>query len=416
MKKYFRAKIVAILGWQVRRLQNKNDFHTTVVVGSVGKTSTKFAIANALQHSKTVRWQKGNYNDHVTVPLVFFGHTSPRLFNPFAWLSIFIQNELQLMQKYPYTDVIVELGTDGPGQILAFKQWLRADVAVVTSIAPEHMEFFKDLDAVAREELSVQKFSKHLIVNADLVDIKYQALIKKNFITYGTKNADITISIDTKLTVKKHGKKWLNLGAVHSIAEAYSKTAAILVADKRGVKESELIATANGFRSAPGRMQLLDGIKNSIIIDDTYNASPDAVIAALQTLYQRKSKHKIAMLGNMNELGSYSEQAHKMVGKYCDPKQLDLVITVGPDANEFIAPAAKAKGCSVQTFDSPYAAGEYVKKHVKHGSIVLAKGSQNNVYMEEALKSLLLHKKDQEKLVRQSTSWLKKKHKNFSHA
>lgn len=415
MKKQAKRFVALILGSQVRRLQKHNKFTVIAVVGSIGKTSTKFAIANALSSKKAVRWQQGNYNDLVTVPLVFFGHKAPNIYNPFAWLSIFIQNELELMYDYQYDYVVVELGTDAPGQIAEFKDYLKIDITVITAIAPEHMEYFKTIEAVAKEELSVAKFSKELVINTDLVDNKYVKSLKKTKTTYGSKGADYILETEPKLLIRKHKKSWLDLGTVHSRAEAFSKTAAAVLCDQAEFDEDEIQEAISGYVAAPGRMQLLDGVNDSIIIDDTYNASPDACIAALHTLYQRSAKHKIAMLGNMNELGAHSEKAHKDVGAYCDPKQLDLVVTLGPDANKYLAPAAEAKGCTVKTFDSPYELGKYVKKHIQQGSLILAKGSQNNVYMEEAVKTLLAHDNDDTKLVRQSPSWLKKKQKNFQH-
>jgi len=119
------------------------------------------------------------------------------------------------------------------------------------------------------------------------------------------------------------------------------------------------------------------------------------------------------LLGNMNELGNYSKAAHTEVGEYCDPKQLDLVITLGPDANTYLAPAARARGCKVQTCTTPYEAGEQLQQHIKDGAVVLAKGSQNKVFAEEAVKAILADPADAEHLVRQSPAWLKKKAANF---
>ncbi|HET7827881.1 MAG TPA: cyanophycin synthetase, partial [Candidatus Saccharimonadales bacterium] len=161
------------------------------------------------------------------------------------------------------------------------------------------------------------------------------------------------------------------------------------------------------------RMQILLCVNGSTIIDDSYNASPAAVKLALDYLYEIDSPQKIAVLGNMNELGSFSESAHIEIGKYCDPKQLALVITIGPDANKYLAPSASAMGCKVHEFDSPYTAGEYLKPILQKGAAVLVKGSQNGVFAEETVKLLLANPADVNKLVRQSTDWLKIKQKAF---
>jgi UDP-N-acetylmuramoyl-tripeptide--D-alanyl-D-alanine ligase len=161
-------------------------------------------------------------------------------------------------------------------------------------------------------------------------------------------------------------------------------------------------------------MAKLQGIKNSIIIDDTYNASPYAVKIALDTLYSFETPQRIAILGMMNELGTTSAEEHKKVGKYCNPKLLDLVVTVGKDANNFLAPAARENGCEVYEAKNSVDAGLFVKDKVKEGAVILVKGSQNGVFAEEALKPLLASKSDISKLVRQDKYWMDKKNLTFN--
>jgi UDP-N-acetylmuramoyl-tripeptide--D-alanyl-D-alanine ligase len=160
-------------------------------------------------------------------------------------------------------------------------------------------------------------------------------------------------------------------------------------------------------------MNLLRGMNDTIIIDDTYNASPIAVIAALQTLYVFPAKQRIAILGSMNELGSYSQAAHEQVGGACDPALLDWVITIGDEARKHLAPAAEKRGWRVRSFDGPYEAGAAAHQLMEPGGVVLAKGSQNRVFTEEAVK-ILLHSTDEEQyLVRQTPDWLAIKEKQF---
>ncbi len=420
MKRTARKIIVAILGWQVRRLRKKNAITVIAVVGSIGKTSTKFAVARTLSSMKSVRWQEGNYNDLVSVPLVFFGRNMPSLLNPFAWLGILLTNELQIFGSYSYDVVVLELGTDGPGQIEEFGQYVESDITIVTALTPEHMEYFANLDAVAAEELSVAGYSKKLLVNADLCNEAYYKDLKDKVVTYGEKGADIVISKivftadNAAFTLKRDKATWLDLeiNAV-SKGEIYSATAASLVAEQLKLTDAQITDSVRALTPVSGRMQRLKGIHNSLILDETYNASPEAVFAALDSLYVIKAPHKIVLLGNMNELGDFSEDAHIQIGEYCDPKQLDLVVTLGPDANNYTAKSAKAAGCKVKSFDNPYDAGEYIKSVMKPESVILAKGSQNRVFAEEAVKLLLADPGDKSKLVRQSADWMKKKQANF---
>jgi len=415
MKTLAKKAVAAVLGYQVRQLCKKNDFKVIAVVGSIGKTSTKLAIASVLKSMYKVRYQEGNYNDLVSVPLIFFGEEMPSLFNPFAWLRLFWRNQKQLGKPYPFDYVVVELGSDSPGLIEEFKPYLRADIGILTSIAPEHLETFRSLDAVAEEELKIKDLSSLVVANRDLCPAKYLK-DSSNQLTYGIhQTADYRlIKNKDSIEIKIAGKDFL-AAKIETVSEAelYSILAAVSVAHKLGIPVNDIKKNLNNVQPFAGRMQKLDGIRNSIIIDDSYNASPEAVKLALKNLYEISVPQKIAVLGNMNELGEFSKQAHEEVGNLCDPKQLDLVLTIGPDANQYLAPAAEAKGCKVQTFDSPYTAGKYLNSIIKEKAAILVKGSQNGVFAEEAIKQFLANPKDASKLVRQSDYWLKVKQRAF---
>ncbi len=400
MKKQAKRIVAAILGYQIRALTKKNDIKVIGVVGSIGKTSTKLAIAEVLQAGFRVRYQEGNYNDIVSVPLIFFGENIPSLFNPIAWLAVFWRNQRQLSRSYPYDVVVVELGSDEPGSILPFKKYLNLEIGVLTAITPEHMQAFGNMDAVAKEELAVSQFSSLVLANRDLCPRKYLPSAG-GLLTYGLDTA-ADFKPDAKTTTGK------------SKAEIYSALAASAVARKLGMNAGAIEKGLENIKPVPGRMQRLAGVNGSTIIDDSYNASPNAVKLALNTLYETEAPQKIAVLGNMNELGDYSKKAHEEIGDLCDPKQLELVVTIGPDANKYLAPAASAKECRVHSFDSPYDAGDFLKPVIKKGAVVLVKGSQNKVFAEEAIKSFLADPADVAKLVRQSEDWMKVKKKAFS--
>lgn len=391
MKSLLKNILVKILGLQVKRLRRKNDFKIIGVVGSIGKTSTKLAVAKVLESEKRVRFQEGNYNDIVSVPLVVFGHSMPPLWNIWQWLVILFKNEYQIYFSYPFEFVVLELGTDGPGQISQFRKYLHLDVAVLTAIAPEHMEFFENIKNVADEEWSVQYFSDLVFVNRDLCKILPDDFNHEKIIFYGKESA---------LEYKPE---------VLSQVQLYSISAAVLVAKKFGISEEKIKESVNKIRAFSGRMQMLGGINNSVIIDDSYNASPDAVKMALDTLYKYPRTQKIAILGMMNELGDSSEMEHKKIGKYCDAKLLDWVVTIGKDANLFLAPVAKQNGCQVYEAPNSYDAGEFVKGKIGDNAVILVKGSQNGVFAEEAIKPLLADHSDISKLVRQDKYWMERK-------
>lgn len=421
MKRVWKAVVVAILGWQVRLLRKRHGIKVIGVVGGIGKTSTKLAIAQTLGATLRVRYQEGNYNDIVTVPLIFFGHALPRsLSNPVAWMRIFRDNMRQIRGEYPFDVVVVELATDRVGHIAAFQRYLTLDYAVITAIVPEHMAYFTDMQAVASEELSVVAYAKRLVYNADLVDAAYRQPLQKAVSYAARQPADYSLANVSPSTkgfsgeITHAGKSYVHFDfeAVSDV-QLYGLLAAAAIGDELGLTRTQLLHGIAAIRPVSGRLQLLRGIRGSLIIDDTYNALPDAVKAALQVLYGMKAPQKIAILGTMNQLGGTSARFHKEIGELCDPAQLDLVVAIGHDANIYLALAAQARGCTVKSFDNPYEAGMYLQSRVKNGAIILAKGSQDGVFAEEAVKLLLRNPTDASKLVRQSDYWLKRKRKCF---
>lgn len=416
MKQWYKSVVVLLLSWQVRRLQAKRSFATVGVVGSVGKTSTKQAIAQYLGSSYRVRYQEGNYNDLVSVPLVYFGLALPSLYNPLAWMWRFIQIEIQLWQRFPFDVVVLELGTDGPGQIEQFSRYMRCDVAVVSAITPEHMENFSDLQAVADEELSVRSFADALIVNADAVDSAYRETLG-SYHTYGTSREDtVQVTSHGQQVTIRHGQKSIRC-ETKLVGEHMHLTlgAAYAVSHQLGLHVDKPKQALREVSAMPGRMRMLNLAGGATAIDDTYNASPEAMYAALQVLRSSAQPKKIAVLGNMNELGGHSQAEHESVGAYCDPEVLDELIVIGKDAKAYLAPAAEKRGVRVSTFDSPYAIADYLKPRLSKDVIVLFKGSQNGVFLEEAIKPLLQHPRDARQLVRQSSHWRKRKFQQFSH-
>ncbi|MEO7904175.1 MAG: Mur ligase family protein [Candidatus Saccharimonadales bacterium] len=421
-KKYIQKKLEKYV---VKFFARHPEVKLIVVAGSVGKTSTKQAIATLLSQRYRVALQSGNHNTHMSAPLAILGIEYPSNIKSIgAWLSVFAAARKRI--KMPTgTDVIIqEIGTDTPGDIPHFGTYLKPDIAVVTSVTAEHMEFFDSMDAVAQEELSAANFAYLAIINRDDIDGKYASfLTNPNVTTYGTTGAaeyrfeEQDFSIDKghvgaviaaefeqqiPVTIKVVGE--------HSLRPAMG---AVAVAAKLGLTANEISAGLGLIRPVPGRMNVLDGIDSTIIIDDSYNASPLAVSCALQALYSLHVPQRIAILGSMNELGATSADEHTRIGELCDPSLLAWVITIGSDAEEYIASAAKKRGCQVKSFASAIEAGAFARSVIEPGAAVLVKGSQTDVYAEEAVKILALMREDDE-IVRQSPEWKVIKDKFFS--
>jgi len=402
------------------------DIKLIVVTGSVGKTTTKVAIATVLSEKFRVRLHEGNHNTQMSAPLAMLGIEYPDDIKSFKqWRAVFKAARKRIKQPPDVDIVIQELGTDKVGEIPHFGTYLLPYISVVTAVSPEHMEFFHNISIVAQEELSAANFSRLAIINRDDIDGSYSKyLTNSNINTYGTSasaeyyylNEDY--SSDNGYSGKFVAPDWedpLSLN-IHVLGEHMIRTvvAAGAVAAKLDMTPTEIVSGLEKIRSLPGRMNVLRGADGAIIIDDTYNSSPLAAESALRVLYQMTVPQRIVVLGSMNELGETSQVEHEILGKLCDPNQLAWVVTVGEEAEKFLAPAAKARGCQVKSFKTALQAGAFVRGVIDEGSAILFKGSQGGIFLEEAVKVILHSTADEEHLVRQSSAWMAKKTTFFS--
>ena len=425
----FKRYVLKKLQKYTRRYFAKHpDVKLVVVAGSVGKTTTKHSIATLLSARYRVRMHEGNHNSEVSVPLAILGIDFPdSLKNPFAWLRVFSAARHRIRHDTDVDVIVQEIGTDKPGDIANFGTYLVPDIAVVAAVTPEHMEFFGTIEAVAQEELSVSDYSKFVLINRDDVEGRFANFENNpNFSTYGTTGA-AEYRIEQQSFTTDDGYKGtvfapefpqafdiqVKVYGEHSLRPVM---AAVAVAAKMGLTPAEIAKAMELVRPVPGRMNLLRGIGGTTIIDDSYNSSPAAAAAALQALYSFDDDNvpqRIAVLGDMRELGATSPDEHTALGTLCDPDLLSWVVTVGPDSEKYLAPAARQRGCQVHVARDAIAAGEFVRSVSEEGAVILVKGSQNTIFLEECV-NILCDMTEDVKLVRQSEAWMKTKTQYYS--
>lgn len=420
----FKTLIQKNLERLTKKYLKKHKPKLVVITGSVGKTSTKLAIATVLSQHFKVRVHSGNHNTHMSVPLGILGIDYPdNIRSPLAWLKVRQAAKLRINGPKDVDVIVQELGTDAPGEIAYFGTYLRPDIAVVTAVSPEHMEFFKTIDAVAKEELAVAKFSALTAINRDDINEDYAPYAETSIIdTFGL-GGTAEYHFTTEDNVIADGYKGMFISpefeqlpvTLRVVGEHNIKAcvAAGMVGAKLGMKAGDVATGLQKIRPAAGRMNLLRGVNSATIIDDSYNSSPLAASAALQTLYSIAAPQRIAILGSMNELGDSSSSEHVALGALCDPALLAWVITIGDEAAKHLAPAARKRGNQIKCFKTAIEAGAFAHKVLEAGAVVLVKGSQGAIFSEEAVKVLLHATGDEQYLVRQSSAWLATKKKFF---
>ncbi len=428
MKSVIKKIIIYILILQSKIIIRKYKPKIIAVTGSVGKTSTKDAIYTALLPFYHVRKSAKSYNSEIGIPLTIIGvknawnSTSKWILNILHGFSLIIFKD-----KYPEW-LVLEIGADRPGDIAKITKWIKPDISVVTRIGkvPVHVEFYKSVAEVVKEKMELALATKKegaLILNMDDEDVAtFKENSKAKVITYGVDNeSDIKGShyqfvYDDKdqvcgmtMKVNVSGSSIpVEVTKVLGKQQLYPILGAFAVAHHLKLN---LIEVSNSFSEreiAPGRMTILEGIHNSTIIDDTYNASPVALEEAINTIHEVKTTgRKIAILGDMLELGRFASGEHKRIGEKLVGK-IDILIVVGLRAKNY-AVGAIEKGFDKKKifhFDDSVSAGKYASEIIKEKDIIYLKGSQG-IRMERAVAQILQNpelKKDL--LVRQDEEWL----------
>lgn len=407
--------------------QSHPETRLVVVAGSTGKTSAKEAIATVLSQRLRVRMHEDDRLDPSQVPLAVLGISTPQdIGRAKDWRKIKKAAKLRL-ESPADTDVIIqELKTSQPGQMADFARYIRPDIAVITAVSPEYMASFTNVDVLAQEELTVANFSKIALINREDIDGRFANYLTNSAIdTYGTTAAaEYRFEIaDFSLTNGYSGSVMapefpepqparINVAGEHSLRPAMAATA---VAAKLGLSPVDIVSGLARLQSSPGRMNVLRGLQQSTIIDDTYDSNPASAASALQTLYVVEAPQRIAILGSMTGLGQFSPDEHRKIGELCDPNLLAWVVTIGDEAEAYLAPAARSRGCQVRSFKSPLDAGGFVHGILDNeGACILAKGSRDGVFVEEAVKVLVHSNEEDQQLVRQTPEWLEMKSNLFS--
>ena len=405
------------------------------ITGSVGKTSTREAVFAVLSKKYRVRQAEKNYNNEIGFPLATLG-ISHHGRNVFAWIFVLIRTLIRMIfRNQPYPEILVlEYGIDRPGDMDYLLSIAKPHIAIVTAIGdiPVHVEFFKDPQELIAEKAKLVRAlpgdGTTILSHDDFAVYGMKDKTKARVIAFGTEeHADVKI-MNQELRSKKdeNGNNEPNgisfkiehkgnvvpvrLHDTFGTPQVYAAAAAAAAGIALGLNLVEISEALAQFNPPPGRLRLLKGIKSSLILDDTYNAAPESMRLALDTLNALPGERKIAVLGDMLEIGIYSEQAHRAVGDQA-AKFVDLLFCIGPRA-KFIAEDARMCGMGhekVLLFDNSESAGQALDPLIREGDLILVKGSQS-MRMEKAVEEIMAHpEKAAELLVRQDAHWRNKK-------
>jgi len=399
-----------------------------MVTGSVGKTSTKDAVAAALSSTLFVRGSEKSYNSEFGVPLTIIGAKNGWS-SVFGWLRVFKEGLALLLLPNHYPKVLVlEVGADRPGDLARTLRSVTPDVVVVTRLpdVPVHVEAYASPAALREEEFAPAYALPPgcpLIVSADdPYAIEMASRLEASLTTYGTSGEASVRIVGPELLTGEGGRPIgmsasLQVGKEHEtlqvvgalgVQQLFPAAAAVAAALALGVSTADALKGLTEYVPPPGRTKLLEGKLGAVLIDDSYNASPAAVEEGLKALSLVHAKRRIAILADMMELGRYSVEQHEHIGTLA-AAAADIVVAVGVRSRALAASAREAglSEDSVLLFDTAAAAAGTLKALVGAGDAVLIKGSQS-MRMERVVEVLLADPLDTSKLVRQERGWKRK--------
>ena len=312
--------VVEFIGKICSNWMNNFQGKTIAITGSNGKTTTKDLISHVLTKcGNNVSKTKGNFNTSIGVPLTIFSFSND-----------------------PSQTYVVELGANQVGDINYLSSIIKPDIGIVTNISDAHLEGFGSMDNIRKEKKSIFKHSK------------------KHY--YGKK-------IDTSMNLLNHPLQ-NNKVFLKNASIAYEVCKDFMSIDDK----QDFSTIIEDFTLPKGRGQVYNLSTNSFLIDDTYNANPESVKAAIDNIAQYSGNRKIFVFGDMKELGINEIQFHKEIGDYCSGK-IDILMCYGDLAKNAINDSNKI---SIQLhFDTKTSLFKHLCNEIQKNDAVLLKGSRS---------------------------------------
>ena len=333
------------------------------ITGSCGKTTTKELVAHLLGSSEAILKTFGTQNNHIGVPLTI------------------------LRMRPSHRMAVVELGSNHPGEIRYLASIIEPDVALITNIGPVHLEFFGSLAGVLREKTSLlEALHSHgtAVLPGDQLDVcleasrRLPATVRR--VTFGTTDRCDLQALDIQkmpqgmlLRVRDHVSPWtIPLVGYHNVENTL---AAIACAWAVGIPLSQTTERLTSFTPVPLRSEVVR-CHGLTILNDCYNANPLSFARALQTLRDLEVPRRLAIVGDMLELGSYAPAAHQAIGRLAVQLGIDAVLAVGEHAEEVAQGVREERTDGVATYRTVPELLEALPMTLQEGDGLLVKGSR----------------------------------------
>lgn len=424
--------IKRLFQYEARLILKKYKPKIIAITGSVGKTTTKDLLYPILSRKLFVRKSEKSFTAELGVPLAIIGCPYGKG-SILDWIkNIFIGLKLLIFRSHYPEWLVLELDGDKPGDLNNLSNWLSPNILVITEIGsvPSHIETFDSdlgkflsekrnlINSVVRDGLVIYNSDDEivtgLISNCEVRKISCGSTPECDFsmsdftLLYGTEK---TGSIPTGMffEILFDGKSLpISIFSTFGKGIQFACLMVMAVCKELNIGSEESIPILSKSHFLPGRMKILSGIKNSVLVDDSYNSSPVAMAQALDVFKKIDTvKRKIVVVGDMLELGKFSADEHKTIGKIL--KEIaSYVICVGIRSRK-ISDELLSLGFPsdlISNFDTSIEAGKFLQNYIQDGDFILIKGSQA-MRMERVVEEVMRHPEDKDKLlVRQDEEWI----------
>ena len=427
MKNIAKKIVIKILTLEAKLVLKKYKPKIVAVTGSVGKTSTKDAVYTALHPFFFVRKSAKSFNNELGIPLTILG--LPNAWNDHKeWLQNMFAGFMLVIGKTKYPEwLVLEIGADHPGEIKDVMKWVHPDVSVITRIGdvPVHVEFYKSINELILEKSYLARGLNPdgtLVINSDDEDVvKFKEFTSAKALTFGINDKSGVKASFIKPLYEEGKVKGISfkvdvdgssipvsLKGVYGNQFVYPVLAAFGVVSTLELNPLKAVDAFSEYEYPRGRMNIIEGVNGSTILDDTYNASPVAMEEGFRATDGLEcSGRKIAIVGDMLELGKFSQDEHYRLGEMAS-YIFDIVALVGIRAGEMKA-ALLSKGFkeeNIYIFNDSVEAGEAMKEKISEFDLVYVKGSQG-MRMERVVERIMADPKQKDKLlVRMEKEWV----------
>lgn len=354
------------------------DIPIVAVTGSVGKTSTKDIIASIMSEKYKVLKTEGNMNNHIGLPIT-------------------------ILRLQDHEAMVVEMGMDHLGEIRVLTNIAHPNMSVISNIGSSHIKNLGSRENILRAKLEILEGTSEespIAVNNDndlLNDWVKTNTTKHKVITYGIHNKSDVMAKDIKsfedksiFTLEINNKEYeieIPVGGKHFV---YNALSAICVGLENNIEIEKIIEGIKKVKLTKGRMEIVKSTSGATIINDTYNANYESMKAGLDYLCSVNGKRKIAILGDMLNLGEYEEELHEKIGEEVIRGKVDVLITVGKAAGNIVKRVLELGGITdmiIYECKTNEEAIEFAKQEIKEGDIVLVKAS-NAMHFDEIVEKI----------------------------